>query len=286
MKAEKKPKRIKHKIREEKKRQQHIVFTLAILIAVISISGFIVNSMLNQSINQVYQFKAAIVDHLSLTQPNQTFIETSTNTLEQAGYTVDYYPNENVTVEFYRNLATYGYGLIILRVHSTTGGYPAVVFFTSERYSTSKYMQEQLTDRVVPVAYSEEERDRGEGYFGITQSFVTSSIKGRFANTIVVMMGCESLNNTLMARAFIEKGAKVYIGWNTLVLASHTDNAITHLLQNFLVEKLTLIEAVRQTFREVGPDPAYNSLLIYYPAEAGEQTIDNIAGNQTNHSNF
>jgi len=277
MKAKKKPHGIKQKIREEKKRQQHIVFTLAILIAVISVSGFVANSMLNQATNPAYQFKAAIIDQLSLKYPNQTFIEAATNTLKQANYTVvDYYSGENVTVEFYRNLPTHGYGLIILRAHSTTGGYPSVAFFTSELYSNSKYINEQLTDKVVPVAYSPEDAERGEGYFGITQSFVKSSMKGRFANTVVVMMGCESLNNTLMAKAFTEKGAKVYIGWNTLVLASYTDNAITHLLRHFLIEKLTLIEAVRQTYREVGPDPAYNSLLIYYPIEAGEQTIENI----------
>ena len=202
MKAKKKPTRIKHKIREEKRRRQLVlVSAAAVLIVAISVSALVVNSMLNQAGSPVYQFKAAIVDHLSLTQPNQTFIQTATNTLTQAGYTVDYYPNENVTVEFYRNLATHGYGLIILRVHSTTGGYPTVVFFTSERYSTSKYIQEQITDKIVPVAYSPEDLDRGEGYFGITQNFVKSSMKGRFANTIVVMMGCEGLNNTLMARA-------------------------------------------------------------------------------------
>ena len=71
------------------------------------------------NINQGFPYKAAIVDHLSLTAPNQTFIQTATNTLKQAGYRVDYYSGEKVNVEFYRNLPTHGYGLIILRVHST-----------------------------------------------------------------------------------------------------------------------------------------------------------------------
>jgi hypothetical protein len=30
-----------------------------------------------------------------------------------------------------------------------------------------------------------------------------------------------------------------------------------------------------ETFKEVGFDPAYKSLLIYYPLEVGEQTIEN-----------
>lgn len=77
--------------------------------------------------------------------------------------------------------------------------------------------------------------------------------------------GFEGLDNTLMAKIFIEKGAKVYISWSQPVSASHTDTATTQLLQHFLTEKLTLKEAVRETFKEVGFDPAYKRLLIYYP---------------------
>lgn len=57
--------------------------------------------------------KAAIVDQLSLTQPNPAFAETATGILEDAGYLVDYYPGEAVTVEFYRDLPTHGYDLIL-----------------------------------------------------------------------------------------------------------------------------------------------------------------------------
>jgi hypothetical protein len=81
-----------------------------------------------------------------------------------------------------------------------------------------------------------------------------------------------------MAEAFVEKGAKVYISWSQPVSASHTDTATTQLLQHFFIEKLTLKESVQETFKEVGFDPAYNSLLIYYPLEVGDYTIQNIVG--------
>jgi len=225
------------------------------------------------------------VDQLSLTQPNQTFIETATTILKRVGFTVDYFPGEQVTVEFYRNLPTIGYSLIILRVHSTAteaqGTEGPVTLFTSERLSPTKYIYEQLTDQLVGVAFSEEEKEKGIIYFGISPLFVIQSMKGRFQDTIIIMMGCEGLDNLFMAGAFVEKGAKVYIGWNRPVLASHTDLATKHLLQHFLIEKRTLKEAVRQTFKAVGPDPAYESLLIYYPLEAGEYTIQSIANNQS-----
>jgi hypothetical protein len=50
--------------------------------------------------------RAAIVDQLSLTEPNPAFTEAATDLLEQAGYAVDYFPGEEVTVEFYRQLPT------------------------------------------------------------------------------------------------------------------------------------------------------------------------------------
>lgn len=237
----------------------------------------------NVNAPQVSPFKAAIVDHLSLSQPNQTFIQTATNILETAGFTVDYYKGEEVTVGFYRNLPTHGYRIIILRVHSSAteaqGTEGPVTLFTSERVSQTKYVYEQLTGQLVGVAFSSEEREEGIGYFGITPLFVSQAMKGKFQNTIIIMMGCEGLDNPLMAEAFVQRGAKVYISWNQGVLASHTDLATIRLLQHFIIETRTLKEAVRKTFKEVGPDPSYKSLLLYYPLEAGNYTIQNIIGN-------
>jgi len=270
----------KSQIQAVKKRRRTVTpLLLGFILLIVVFSAYLAYTLLNQNqaINpESSQPKAAIVDHLSLTYPNQTFIQTATTILEQAGYTVDYYPGEEVTVEFYGNLPTHGYSLIILRVHSTTGGYASLYLFTSEPYSGSKYVSEQLTDKVAAVAYSTEEGNKGILYFGITHLFVESCMKGRFSNTVIIMMGCEGLNNTLMARAFVQKGAKVYIGWSAPITASHTDTATTRLMKHLLIEKQTLKVAVQETFREVGFDPAFRSLLIYYPLEVGEQTIDTL----------
>jgi len=279
MKAKKKPTRIKQKIREEKKRRQHIVFAIAILIAVISVSGFVVNSMLNQATNPAYHFKAAIVDQLSLTFPNQTFIEKATNTLKQAGYTVDYYPGEQVTVEFYRNLPTHGYGLIIFRVHAAINPYGKyTTLFTSESYSQTKYVGEQLDDRfgiVQFLPYNEGDPK----YFGIPPRFIAYSMNGRFQKTIIIVMGCNGLTYTSTAEAFIEKGASVYVSWNGSISGTLNDLAITCLLQRLIPEKQTIKEAVADAMREFGPSLTDSSVLQYYPLEAGEQSIDNIVGN-------
>lgn len=235
----------------------------------------------NANGRQTSQFKAAIVDHLSLSQPNQTFIQTATTTLETAGFTVDYYKGEEVNVEFYRNLPKHGYSLIILRVHSALGldmG-PSLALFTSELYSKTKYVYEQLTTQLVRVTFYEGQKPKEPSYFGIPPEFVRYNMNGKFENTIIIMMGCNGLTNTNMAKAFIEKGAKVYISWSGSVLASHTDLATKRLLQHFLLEKRTLKESVRETFKEAGFDPVYKSLLLYYPLEAGNYTIQVTTGN-------
>ena len=271
-------------IKEKERRIATVIFPVFILLIVIFSSYFTYNSQ-NQPQNQTTnptssQLEAAIVDQLSLTCPNQTFIKTATNTLKQAGYTVDYYPGEEVTVEFYRNLPTHGYKIIILRVHSTATWTQKteapVMLFTSGRASPTEYVYEQLTDQLVGVSFSHKERERGIIYFGVSPLFVIKSMKGNFQNTAIIMMGCEGLNNPLMARAFVEKGAKVYVSWNQTVSASHTDTATGSLLQKLIIEKQTVKQAVYNTMIEVGLDPAYGSMLGYYPARVGNETIENI----------
>jgi len=276
-KKKQKPHGMKHKIREEKKREARIAFTVVVsilLIAVVSISGFLINSMLSQPSTKqtdgsTSEPKAAIVDQLSLnpTTRNQTFTETATNILEQAGYTVKYYRGEEVTVDFYKNLPTHGYKIIILRTHSAPlfedGKETEIVnLFTSELYSNSSHILEQQNDEVVIATYYE----GSPKYFGITPSFIKNYMKG-FNNATIIMMGCDGLKYNKTAEAFIENGAKVCVGWNGPVSVGHTDATTARFLHHLLIQKLTVREAVIQALRDVGPDPDWKSFMLFYPFE-------------------
>ena len=286
MKDRKKQRGMKAEIRAYKKRSQYIatVVTVAILVAIVAIASFLIYSYLKPSSNQT-QLKAAIVDHLSLTAPNQTFIQTATTILETANYTVDYYPGEEVTVNFYKNLPTHDYGSIVLRVHSALREpeEPPLVFFTSQNYSTEKYVPEQIDGRIVPVAYYPEDVEKGILYFGITPKFVKQDMKGTFRDTTIIMMGCNGLTYNKMAEALTDKGAKVYISWSEAVLSSHTDQATTQLLKHLITERQTIKQAVTETREEVGPDPAHGSILVYYPTtpEAEDYVIPEPKSNLT-----
>jgi hypothetical protein len=214
--------------------------------------------------------RAAIVDQLSLTQPSPTFIDAVTKTLQGAGYAVEYYPGEDVTVEFYRTFPAQPYDLVIYRVHSALGrenGKPAdwVTLFTADAYRETWYVDEQKTRRLSKVSYYE----NGPPYFGIMPDFVKSSMKGNLQGSTVVLMGCDGLATDTIAKALVEKGAKAVVSWNGLVTGDHTDEAAEQLLRHLATEGLPLEEAVEKTAEEVGPDPAYGSVLRLYPPEGG-----------------
>jgi len=280
----------KHQIREEKKREQRIgnVITVAISIAIIFISGFIINSLLNPSSasqpvssttqhtqhnSTTQQLGAAIVDQMSLSRPNQTFIQTATNVLEKAGFFVEYHPGEEVTIDFFGDLPAHDYRLVVLRVHSAVG--PPLGLFTSEPYSQSKYVYEQINDQLQCVAFSNYKLG-DPTFFGISPNFVSACMNGKFQKTIIIAMGCDGLTHTDMARAFIQKGAKAYIGWTGSILGTRNDPAITHLLSRLVIEKQTIEKAVADTMREYGSSSIDSSVLLYYPLEAGTQTIENL----------
>jgi hypothetical protein len=268
----------------ERERRIATAIFLVFILLVIVFSAYFTYAFLNQSQNPIQNAtpKAAIVDQLSLTFPNPTFRENVTNILEQAGYTVDYYHGGKVTVELFGNLPTYGYNIIILRVHSTSHRslegetyITPTILFTSEPYSTTTHVSEQLADQVFQVAYTATD---SKSYFGIGYNFVCYGMKGTFKNATIIMMGCEGLVSINMAAAFTSKGAKVYFGWDGKVSASHTDQATIDLLTHLVLEKQTIEQAALNTMQEVGLDPTYNSILQYYPTKIGDQTIENING--------
>lgn len=210
---------------------------------------------------------AAIVDQLSLTQPNPDFVSSARGLLAEAGYLVDYFPGEQVTVDLYRGLPQRDYDLIILRVHAgittevdASSGERVekeyVSLFTGEPYNPGKYPDEEI-NRLGRARYTE----GADPLFGIGPRFVTESMQGKFNNTLIIMMGCDGLRSQTTAQAFLDKGAQAFVSWTQPVSASHTDTTTERLLERLLLEGLATSEAVSQTAAEVGPDPTYEGEL-------------------------
>ena len=219
--------------------------------------------------------RAVIVDQLELTAPNPGFAEQARELLEAAGYEVDYVPGAEVTVDYYRELPSKGYEIVLLRAHAAGRELADddygddVSLFTSERVSTNKYLREQRERLVKGVGFSREQMERGELYYGIPSSFVRESMEGEFDGATVVLMGCDVLRAQNMAEAFVDRGAGAVVGWDAPVSASHTDLGTLSMLRYLLVDELPVQEAAAAAMAEVGPDPYFDSVFLSYPPEEG-----------------
>jgi hypothetical protein len=246
--------------------------------------------------------RAALVDQLSLTAPNPEFIDGATGLLEQAGYSVDYYPGEQVSIELFRDLPTRGYDFVLLRVHSARREEPSgktdeAVLFTAELIDLDYYgvvgvppvaataiaeakaegihstglsladdrLSPEELARVSPVFY-----DPGSGelpFFGLRPSFIEHDLVGTFDHgATLVLMGCDGLRSSELGDAFLARGAGTFVSWDRPVSATHTDAATLQLLERLLVDGKSIDEAVGATMDGVGPDPVSGSRLSYLSA--------------------
>jgi hypothetical protein len=214
---------------------------------------------------------AAIVDQLSLTAPDPNFIATATQALKQAGYRVDYFPGDQVTVEFYRHLPEHNYDLLIMRAHSglttitnaDTGQVThtqSVSLFSSQPFDNSLYQAERNAGRLGHSRYLQDGQEV-QGFFGIEPDFVHYSMQGNFHHTLVVLMGCNGLDAPTMARAFLDKGASAVVGWNNFVSADFTDKVTGSFLDTLLRRNVSVHDAVAQAATQFGRDPAYGGEL-------------------------
>ena len=252
--------------RGKRKKANWLFYGLAVFLFLL---GFIwIYMSLFQSSNSGHPAEGgevAIIDQLSTTYKNASFWHTTQSIFNEEGFKTYYYGS--VTVGLYRGLPSQGFSLIILRAHSAvwleTG---KLVLLTNEKWSDSKasttYLPDILADRVSKAIVDSQE------YFAIYPNFVRA-MNGNFNDTVIIMMGCETLMTPSMAEAFIEKGAKLCIGWTGPISIKHADITIIHLLRHLITEKETAAEAVSRTMEEVGEDPDWGGRLDWYPPEEG-----------------
>ncbi len=214
---------------------------------------------------------AAIVDQLSLTAPDPAFVTAATKSLQDAGYRVEYFPGEQVTVEFYRHLPERNYDLVILRAHSglttitnaDTGEVThtkSVSLFTSQPFDATQYQAERNAGRLGRSRYLEDGQEV-LGVFGIEPDFVRYSMQGRFGKTLVILMGCNGVDAPEMARAFLSRGASSVVGWDNFVSAGFTDEVTAAVLDGILARGNTVRDAVTNAASQYGRDPQYGGGL-------------------------
>jgi len=272
------PHKRKAKMKWNIKRSKRLLYIIAIS-AVILLSLFLTLPLIMNEGGTSTKPKAAIIDAL-IHYPNRTFVDEATKILSDAGFEVDYISHEEVTVDLYKSLPSLGYKFLIFRVHcgplirrlqnGTVVPGDDAILFTAETYLKDKYLSYQRNGQLAMAKII----GRDEVYFAVPPWFFDQCAEGRFQDTIVILDSCYGFYSSSMAEAFVRRGAKVFIGWDGEVQASHTDSAVIILLSSLLIDGLTVKQSVDKVMENAGPDPYYGSVMLFYPPDVGDYHVN------------
>ena len=224
------------------------------------------------------QLRAAIIDQLHDDLPNFELQADAQKMLEDAGYQVDLYTTDEITVDFYKNLPSMNYHFILIRSH---GGedlsyeYPTRLF-TGEKFNKEKYTGEQIYRQVgygFPI-YGEELEELKESsqdifdksYFTVGAKMVDDGMVGTFPDSIIIVGGCQSARSHDLMWSLINRGASHVLGWDATIGSKDNDKAMMWLLEDILVRQVPLYDAVAKINKELRPDFENNPLLKLFNA--------------------
>ncbi|MCS7119837.1 MAG: hypothetical protein RMJ07_07165 [Nitrososphaerota archaeon] len=179
--------------------------------------------------------------------------------LERAGYSVDYYKNEDVTLDLLKRIDNEGYGVIYINTHGFLDS-NKVVIFTREKKELGK--EEIYKDDIESGRIGCFELDESlKGYYYITpEFFYFYGTDGQYSDALVFIDACFSGNNSSLADVFLKLGAKCFIGWSCLVGVEHgvkMDGLFFHII---CTRGLTVTQSLAFTV----PDPVSGARLVYF----------------------
>ena len=276
--------------------------TLGIIAAVIAVSISLIIIQNGDAQNTVYAGpkKAVIIDQLYDDIPNEYFLLKAAEYLVQAGYAVDVFTTEKVTVDFFKHLPEQNYNFIIVRTHGAAdvSDDNVVTLFTGERYTEDKYIQEQLFGQVKKGAPFAEvnfrlgkhtssdwvqlndtaitittpairETTSEDNYFLIPPKLVYDSMVGKFPSSIIILGGCNTMTNPSMAKALVARGASIVIGWDDAVGSEDNDDTLLKVLEKTLKDNQKIEDAVDSVLEEREWFNQYYPANLRYYTESG-----------------
>jgi len=222
---------------------------------------------------------AAIIDQLHDLIPNERFQQKTLEYLENAGYDVDIYTTEDITVDFYKKLPSMNYEFIYIRTHSLEVAEldNSTFLFTGEKYDIDKHILEQLSgqvrkaipinDQLPEVLIKNATLYKESMYFTIGSKLIDELMIGEFPQTVIIIGGCESVRNPDLAKSFILRGASAVIGWDRTIGSLENDRVMIELLEEILINKTGIYEAIPSVMEEFGSDLQYSSKIYHFQPE-------------------
>ena len=211
---------------------------------VLAVTYFTAGNLYDENFSSNDIDKAAIIDQLHTDIPNLHFQNKTQILLEDAGYQVDLFTTEDITVDFYKKLPTMNYKFIVFRTHSIAFGTieNSASLLTGEKYDVESHLREQLLKQVgKAVPFLPDYVDKvgwsaitNQTYFTIGAKAVNEIMEGDFEKSIIILGGCDTLSGHNLADSFLKRGASVVIGWDGLISSNDNDRTILRLLENIL----------------------------------------------------
>ena len=247
-----------------RRRRQRWPWTLLILV----VAAMIVPAAIyfGHSPEETSQMRAAILDGLAADYPNQTFIESAVEVLREAGFEVDVYGPENISLSLLKDLPSEGYSLVVFRVHGGRIRQPIGLFIGGGLF-IEKCGPESHRDEV-ESGYLLLGRPflSNETYCVAPPHYISEKLHGTFKRTLIIAASCFTGNDNVMASAFFERGAGAYIGFRGEISPDYADAFTIKLLRKLYSEKLPIQEAFDEALKELGSDPHYGgSPALYLP---------------------
>jgi len=221
--------------------------------------------------------KAVIIDQLHNELPNEEFQNKATMYLTGAGYSVDLYTTDEITIDFYKKLPTMNYEYIVIRTHALGEGMVdnSASLFTGEKYSEHRYIKEQFLGHIgqgIPILYGEMKKLSGDEimnktYYVVGSKFVEEFMVGSFQNSTIILAGCETGKDSKLANSFLKRGASEVIGWTGLVDSMRNDKDVLDLMNKTLVNDVEFKDAISLVIKDYEQKFDSDLNLVYFSSE-------------------
>ena len=257
------------------KKTKTILFTMGVFVSIVLTVTYFAGGNLDDEISSYNGVdKAVIIDQLHKDIPSLYFQNKAQTLLENAGYQVDLFTTEDITVDFYKKLPTMNYKFIVFRTHSVAFGTVenSASLLTGEIYNIESHIDGQLSGQLkkaVPFL-ADHVREVGwaalanQTYFTIGSKAVNEMMQGNFDKSIVILGGCDTLSGNNLADSFLKRGASVVIGWDGLISSSDNDRTILELLEKILSDGEDISNAVESTKENFVSRTQYSPTLKYF----------------------
>ncbi len=248
--------------------------TVLILVMVVVASTGLIMAVLRPWTQPVYpeagcpRGRALLIDALSTEFPNPDLDEFIVKTLEDAGYSVDFYNGSHASLEVFSKLAEYQ--VIIIRSH---GALDYVKLPSGEEVElqgivTGLPWNDSYKDlaRKMLVAGARPFYNPDKLYLALLPGFFEKEMGERFCpGSVVIVASCFSLSSPDLSLALARKGLSTYIGWTGPVYLDELDESLKMLVELVFVENIGWLQAANQVNTAILSENPYGTSIGVIP---------------------